>query len=406
MDEKTLKQVCNLFFETVHIPLSICQQDGSLLYWLPQSQNPPESSAMNRALIEKHDQRATAQSIPFVEITDSTFYLAVIKLRNGNYFLLGPTAPAHYEEHDLQRFAALCQIPKEQQPQYCELLRRIPVYSFRAFLSIVSLLNFTFNDTILSPEEILLHHQTQLTNTNETLTHTLFQARETHVVHTPASYENFILQAVVDGDVIKLRQALLTPFTGEAGKMSNEPIQQEKFTFISLATLVTRAAISGGLNPELAYSLSDIYCQAVDKSHDIQDISKLAMEMCLDFTEKVAAAQGKSDLSPEIATCCEYISIHLHEEIDLQQLAAQTRPGPKALSKKFKNETGISVINYIHRERMKEARSLLEYSDYSIAEIGYYLQYNSQSYFSTIFKKFNGITPKQYRDQVKITRLH
>jgi YesN/AraC family two-component response regulator len=270
----------------------------------------------------------------------------------------------------------------------------------------VSLLNYSLNRIIVLPDEILLQHSKHLVKTNEKLTHTLFNARENQVIHTPASYENYILQAVTDGNANKLRQALLSPFSGTAGKMSSDPIQQEKFTFISFATLVTRAAIAGGLNPELAFSLSDIYCQTIDKSQNILEISKLAMDMCLDFTEKVASAQGKTRLSPDIVTCSEYISGHLHDDIDLHQIASLVRLGSKSLSRKFKNETGLSINNYMHRERMKEARSLLEYSDYSISEIGYYLHYNSQSYFSTIFKKFNGITPQQFRAQIKITKLH
>jgi len=128
--------------------------------------------------------------------------------------------------------------------------------------------------------------------------------------------------------------------------------------------------------------------------------------MCTDFTDKVAAAQGKARLSPAISACCEYINAHLHDEIDLEHLSAQARLGAKSLSRKFKTETGLPILDYLHRERVKEARSLLEFSDYSISEIGYFLKYSSQSYFSSIFKKFSGVTPQQFREQVKKARLY
>jgi AraC-like DNA-binding protein len=111
--------------------------------------------------------------------------------------------------------------------------------------------------------------------------------------------------------------------------------------------------------------------------------------------------RGRDKLSPGVAICCEYINLHLHDEVNLFQLTKLVRLGPKSLSKKFKLETGLSVSDYIHQERIKEARALLEYSDYSISEIGYHLQYGSQSYFSSVFKKFSGVTPQQFRGQLK-----
>jgi AraC-like DNA-binding protein len=99
--------------------------------------------------------------------------------------------------------------------------------------------------------------------------------------------------------------------------------------------------------------------------------------------------------------CCEYINGHLHNDIHLSQLANLARLSEKTLSRKFKQEIGISMTDYIHEERIKEAQALLEYSDYTISEIGYHLQYGSQSYFSSIFKKFSGVTPQQFREKLK-----
>ncbi len=405
MTEKPLEHICNLFFEVAQLPLVVCQRDGTPLYWLPGSET-PDSAEANRALVDKFEQAAPQPSTPFVEITDPIFFIGVIKLHDDYYLLLGPVAPIRHDDRVLWRFAETRNIPGEQRNAYCEGLNRAPVFSFRNFLTTVSLVNYTFTQAFVSPDEILLLRPNLLQNTDAALTRTLFDARENQVMHTPASYEHHVLQAVSEGNITKLKQALLSPVSGKVGKMSSDPIRQEKYTFISFVTLVTRAAIAGGLNPELAYSLSDIYCQTVDRSQDILEISKLAFEMCLDFTEKAAAAQGKARLSPTISTCCEYISAHLHDEIDLGQLADQTHLSPKNLSRKFKSETGLPVIDYIHRERIKEARSLLEYSDYSVSEISYFLKYGSQSYFSSIFKKFSGVTPQQFREQVKKARLY
>ena len=58
----------------------------------------------------------------------------------------------------------------------------------------------------------------------------------------------------------------------------------------------------------------------------------------------------------------------------------------------------MSIVEYNQRAKVQNARRLLEMSDYSLGEIASYLSFSSQSYFQTIFKKIEGVTPKQYRE--------
>lgn len=401
MIDQHREQICNMLFEVSNVPLTICQAGGEPVYWVPRTSALDEPPEANRVLIEKFAHSVTQPAMPFVEITDPPFFLAVIKLEGENYLIVGPAAPIKHSEADILKFARGRKVPEQKYAAYGERLKHTPVFSFRQFLTTMALVNYTFTGRLISPEDILLSRPSSSKEVEKSLTRAMFSARENQLVHTPASFEHYVLQAVSDGNIPKLKQAFRSPVSGSVGRMSHDPIQQEKFTFICFITLVTRAAIGGGLSPELAFSLSDVYCQTVDKLTNISAIAKLSMEMCLDFTEKVAAVKGKDKLTPGIALCCEYINQHLHAKVNLSQLTKLVRIGPKSLSKKFKQETGFSITDYIHQERIKEARSLLEHSDYSISEIGYHLQYGSQSYFSSVFKKFSGVTPQQFRGQLK-----
>lgn len=399
--ERSFEQLCNMFFEVSQVPLVICQLNGTPVHWAPYSDTPDEPPETNKNLVEKYTSLSNDQFVPFVEITDPPFFFAVIGLKTGEYLIVGPTAPAKPGDADIVRLSVLRNVPENRRKAYRERVSHIPVFSFRQFLTTIALVNHAFNGVLISPEDILLVRPSLTHELDKSLTHTMFTARENQVMHTPASFEHYVLQAVTDGNTPKLKQALLSPVSGSIGMMSNDPIQQEKYTFICFITLVTRAAIAGGLIQELAFSLSDVYCQRVDRLENISDIAKLSWEMCIDFTERVAAVKGKDKLSPTISMCCEYINGHLHNDIHLSQLANLARLSEKTLSRKFKQEIGISMTDYIHEERIKEAQALLEYSDYTISEIGYHLQYGSQSYFSSIFKKFSGVTPQQFREKLK-----
>ena len=67
----------------------------------------------------------------------------------------------------------------------------------------------------------------------------------------------------------------------------------------------------------------------------------------------------------------------------------------------FKEVVGVSPINYLIDRRMQEARNLLENTDFSIGPISMFCGYSSQSYFSQVFIKNEGMTPVEYRKQVK-----
>ena len=60
-------------------------------------------------------------------------------------------------------------------------------------------------------------------------------------------------------------------------------------------------------------------------------------------------------------------------------------------------ETRQTLTVFIHKVLIEKAQNLLAYSDYSLGEISTYLNFSSQSYFISIFKRYTGITPGQYR---------
>ena len=110
----------------------------------------------------------------------------------------------------------------------------------------------------------------------------------------------------------------MQPLGGTPGKMSRDLLRQARYTFVAVATNATRAAIRGGLPGELAFSLSDLYCQQMDTMKNVFDIQMLSMRMLLDFTQKVAEAKKSVGYSRPIRRCIAYIHAHLHDPITVQ----------------------------------------------------------------------------------------
>jgi len=92
-----------------------------------------------------------------------------------------------------------------------------------------------------------------------------------------------------------------------------------------------------------------------------------------------------------------YLRENLANDISIQELAEKSFLSPDHFSKVFKEFVGIGPKEYIIRLRLEKAQMLLLTTDYSIQEIIVHVNFNSLAYFSRIFKKYNSLTPTQYR---------
>jgi len=167
-------------------------------------------------------------------------------------------------------------------------------------------------------------------------------------------------------------------------------------------TLATRAAIEGGLSPEVAYSLSDLYIQQVETMKDVIQIITLSEAMLYDFATRVSNKRRTHSYSRLVNGCCNFIDEHVRENLRISQVAASTGFNADYVSKKFRQETGRSISDFIKDAKISEAKSLLKYSELSLAEISELLSFSSQSFFTAVFRHVTGVTPRQYREKAGI----
>lgn len=100
-----------------------------------------------------------------------------------------------------------------------------------------------------------------------------------------------------------------------------------------------------------------------------------------------------------VQKCFAYIREHLNESISLLDLSHAAGLTSPYLSVLFKKETGRSLVEEIHQQKIERAKQLLTQTDLSILEICNSLSFCSQSYFTQIFRQHSGLTPKAYRAQ-------
>lgn len=86
-------------------------------------------------------------------------------------------------------------------------------------------------------------------------------------------------------------------------------------------------------------------------------------------------------------------------KLSVNRLSALFNYSPNYLGNVFKRAYGLSVNDYINQYRVMQARRLMDESDKMVYEIAFQVGFNDQHYFSKIFKKYQGVSPSEYRAQ-------
>lgn len=211
--------------------------------------------------------------------------------------------------------------------------------------------------------------------------------------------ERTLLDMVRNGD-LNYKDALNSSLLISEGVpvKSHDPLRQPKSSVIVFISLVCRAAIEGGLSPEEAYSLGDAYIQAVEDARTYDDVRSISLPMYDDFIRRVHRAKKDPKLSSPIARCRNYIQMHLDEKIRAKDLAELVGYTEYYLTHKFREETGLSVSDYVKNAKIDRARLLLRSTELSVQEISEQLCFGSRNYFSRVFSEVAGQTPIEYRE--------
>lgn len=229
------------------------------------------------------------------------------------------------------------------------------------------------------------------------LTYKAFLNREYSFKHSPFEQEFGFYDCVKSGDIDRVKR-LMTPLGGDgSGMLSEDPLRNLKYHFIVTVAMMTRFCVEGGMEMENAYTLSDFYILKADKCADEKDIHKLHNEAVLDFTMQMNRLARVNIYSKPVIMTMDYIYDNLHSKISEEDIAEFVSLSTSYISRLFHKEVGVTISTYIAVKRVETAQNMLRYSDYSALDIGNYLAFTTHSHFISVFKKYTGMTPNEFR---------
>ena len=178
-----------------------------------------------------------------------------------------------------------------------------------------------------------------------------------------------------------------------SGELALDKIKNSFFELIVTANNTTCE-----INKSFTSATFDNAFSSLSSLNDKKLIKDFTQSFLLECTAAISNIR-KTATNPIIKKVCDYVEENLTQDISLEIAADYAGVSSFYLSKLFKEEKGETYINYVSDKRLEKSCQLLAETDLSIKEITAEVGYNDQNYYSRIFKKKYGLSPKEYRKE-------
>lgn len=111
------------------------------------------------------------------------------------------------------------------------------------------------------------------------------------------------------------------------------------------------------------------------------------------------ADEGRMELAGFMAEAVRYINIHIRDNITVDQICGAIHMSKYYFCRRFKEQTGLTVMEYILQTRISLAKDMLLKTDSPVGQVSENCGFSSEAYFCRVFKKITERTPRQYRRQ-------
>ena len=243
--------------------------------------------------------------------------------------IIGPTRQVANSEAELRELAFRADVSPEDMEDFIAGMKSIVRMPVESILQMLCTINYVWNNEKLTLENISITESDQqglkqLLETQQSahrMDAVLADVQEHPNVHNSFDAEQQLLHMVRKGDCSAMKRWLSSAPAIRGGTLAADQLRQVKNTFVVSVTLVSRAAIQGGMDVEDAFSLSDAFIQKAELLNTPNQLTNLQYHMVLEFTERVdRIRQGKQPTALVLAVR-NYIQHHISEPIKAEKIA-------------------------------------------------------------------------------------
>lgn len=179
-----------------------------------------------------------------------------------------------------------------------------------------------------------------------------------------------------------------------------DSIRSSKNLLFVVNTLFRKAAQNGGVHPVYLDELSRKWALKIEQANSLEALNRMPLQMIRAYC-LLTKNESTSEYSAIVQKALNFIHLNLSSDLTVKKIANEVGLSADYLTRLFKKELGVPVIHYINKKRIYTSLKLLNTTNLSIEEIGDLIGLNNTPYFSTLFKKEIGVSPKKYRDNLR-----
>ncbi|SMC34434.1 response regulator transcription factor [Sporomusa malonica] len=214
----------------------------------------------------------------------------------------------------------------------------------------------------------------------------------------PFNYERSLLDKVRCGERQQakeaLRQLLHEIFSAKAS------IETVKACVLELLIVLSRAAVEGGANLEQLTLLNFNCINHLMGCADREEVRRWILDALDQFMDNMLEHRTSMNVRL-INKACAYIVENFHKSISLDEVAQTVHLSPYYFSRIFKAEKGCNFVDFLTKVRIDKAKKLLQNPEQTVVRVASEAGYQDASYFCRVFRQEVGVTPNQYRTQLK-----
>ena len=395
--ELDLEYLCTVIGNMAGVPIRIYENKELMFYhslvYLPK----------DPASLWKSQLLAVMEPVGYFITPDFDYY--GISHHEAQTIIIGPARQSAPEDQYLRKLAFDLSVDPDETPTFLSSMKVIIHMPLESILQILCTIHY-----VITGKKIGLNELSIIDSAQEELSKEIVESQTKSLMdsdshweentHNTYQIEQQLLDIVRRGDTLRLQEWAANAPAVRPGKVATNMLRQQKNTFIISTTLVSRAAIRGGMDLDDALRLSDSYIQKCEQLNSFEQITNLQYHMVAQYTQAVEELRYNRNQSELVRNVASYIRHHLSDAIKTEDIATSLFMSRSHLSTRFKNETGMNLTEYIHYIKISEAKHLLTHTDKNLLMISNYLGYSSQSHFTRMFKKMVGISPAEYREKL------
>lgn len=383
-----ISEVLQRFYRAFRIPVSLYTCGRLQTSYVAIAFEPDPASLYLKNILTADNKNASGT---FYTAHHNIFCGIVYIPKTTHYIVIGPVSSIPPTPEQCTLILSDIGLPFTKKRELLYWLRKTPLMSRDRFMSLLRFLDYIINGHDEYPVDA---DMIEITSVPE-------EPREvfSEVYHNTQELETLVLSAVRHGKREELLTLLMQVnyLNASTGITSKESLRSLKNIFVTSVALISRTAISAGMDYDYALTLSDAYIRDMENETSERNIPPLIGIMMLDFCTQIADLNKPQECSPLTVAILDDVQRHLHDTLTVDAIAHRLERSCSYISHTFEKDMHTPLKRYILQQKIKEARYLLTTTKHTISEISVLLGFSSQSHFQTAFKRITGQTPSEYR---------